>query len=192
MVLYLSVAGVMQKFWFFTFVYASQVRHAGPSIPSCRRLYIGFSDVTEGFFLVWVFAALGFVSLFLNPDFKEKAPAGIALRRVLVPDGLPRFLFQTPLLRHPPAGCFLTGRYFCRLPPHGLGARVLKSSPSTPVLPTCIAIAVFAPALIIGIVRQSDYLFEEDPFYLSRNIYAFNPFPESIDIARFIKDKYGG
>ena len=186
MILYLSVAGVLAKFWFFTFVYASQYVTQVPLSLAAGIFMSSFFNVADGFFLVWVSAALGLVALFLNPVLRNRR--------------LPISLFAACSLLTVCPGFYFRPHYFVTLLPvvsllagifadylRTVLARVLKSSPSTPVLPTCIAIAVFAPALIIGIVRQSDYLFEEDPFYLSRNIYAFNPFPESIDIARFIK-----
>jgi hypothetical protein len=47
---------------------------------------------------------------------------------------------------------------------------------------------VFAPAVILGIEHHSQYLFEEEPVALCKTIYGSNPFPESIEVARFIEN----
>jgi hypothetical protein len=46
---------------------------------------------------------------------------------------------------------------------------------------------LFLGAVLIGIMHQKGYFFQEDPVRVSKNIYGFNPFAESVEIAKFIK-----
>jgi hypothetical protein len=56
----------------------------------------------------------------------------------------------------------------------------------TPLL-RFIGAGFFMVAVLIGIVDQREYFFQEDPIRVSKNIYGFNPFSESVEIAKFIK-----
>lgn len=45
----------------------------------------------------------------------------------------------------------------------------------------------FIAAMIVSIGNQKDYLFKEGPAAISRRLYDYSPFPESVEIAKFIE-----
>ncbi|OPX92449.1 MAG: hypothetical protein A4E58_03326 [Syntrophorhabdus sp. PtaB.Bin006] len=188
MLVYLYGAGVFEKFWFFTFAYSFKY---GTQVPLsvAPYLFIGnFLGMLDGFFLIWAFAIAGVVALFFHPGLRDKH-LSISLFAIC------SFLTVCP-------GFYFRPHYFITLlPAVALLAGILVDyismqvvhafGPSFPiskqVLSRCVALAVFAPAVAIGVVHHSEYLFEEDPVRLCRKIYGPNPFAESVEIARFIK-----
>ena len=188
MIVYLRASGVFDKFWFFTFVYSFKYASQVPLSMAPGSFMASFPGVVDGFFLIWLFAALGLVSLFLHPRTREKR---IPISLFVVCSFLtvcPGFYFRqhyfVPFL---PAVSLLVGvfiDYVYISSARAFGARLPVSGHA---VSRCIAVAAFATALIVGVVPQSDYLFTEDPGTLCRNIYGANPFPESVEIARFIE-----
>ena len=188
MVVYLNAAGVLDKFWFFTFVYSFKYASQIPLSVAPDAFIASFPGVVDDFFLIWSFAALGFVSLFLQHSLGNKR-LWISLFAVC------SFLTVCP-------GFYFRQHYFVTLLPavsllaavfinylyiwstRLLGRRLRASGRA---LSMCIAILVFAAALMVGIVPQTDYLFAENPQSLCRRFYGANPFPESLEVARFIE-----
>jgi hypothetical protein len=180
-VLWLYTAGVFDKFWFWTFQYAVQYAAQVP----LSRAFGEFKDelllVVDGFFLVWAVAVAGFIVLFFKRDLK-------ANRIFIILFALFSFLSICP-------GFYFRQHYFIMLLPalslsagilvHYLNAKAVSffKSPYAKFAGT----AIFIAALLIGIAYQKDYLFKEGPAAISRRLYAYNPFPESVEIARFIE-----
>jgi len=48
-------------------------------------------------------------------------------------------------------------------------------------------LVIFIVAILTGIVGQEEYLFQDGPNKVSRTFYGQNPFPESVEIAKFLK-----
>lgn len=180
-VLWLYTSGVFDKFWFWTFQYAAQY---GVQIPVFQVLS-NFEDellsAVDGFFLLWIISAAGFIVLFLRRGLK-------ANRGFITLFSLFSFLSICP-------GFYFRGHYFIMLLPavslsagilvHYLNAEAgaLFKSPYA----RFIGSGFFIAAMIVSIGNQKDYLFQEKPVALSRRLYAYNPFPESVEIAKFIE-----
>jgi hypothetical protein len=62
----------------------------------------------------------------------------------------------------------------------------IASNFKTPYL-KFLSIFFFVAAVSVGITSEKAYFFSESPVKLSRNFYGDNPFPESIEIAKFIE-----
>lgn len=188
MIVYLHGAGVFQKFWFFTFVYLFKY---GTQIPLSMAAYsfmINFPGVLDGFFFIWVFAVLGVVALFLHPGLKSKR---LSISLFVVCSFLtvcPGFYFRAHyFITLLPAVALSAGilvDYICVRVMHVLGPGLPASKQA---FSRCIALALFALAVVIGAVHHGEYLFKEDPVRLCRKIYGANPFPESVEVARFIE-----
>lgn len=180
-VLWLYTSGVFDTFWFWTFQYAAQY---GAQIPAFQILS-NFEDellsAVDGSFLLWIIAAAGLVVLYLQRDLK-------ANRMFIILFSLFSFLSICP-------GFYFRGHYFIMLLPavslsagilvHYLNAKAMAffKSPHARFVST----GFFIAALLIGIGNQKDYLFKEGPAAISRRLYYYSPFPESVEIAKFIK-----
>jgi hypothetical protein len=207
---YLYASGVFNRFWFWTVEYGLKY---GSQVPLSKVTHVfmsSFYGVVDGFFLLWIFSALGLVSLFLglrtpeNPS-TSSLPEGGEGRGSLPRDKrlfvllfaffsfltvCPGFYFRNHyFITLLPAVSLLVGIFFNSL--YFAGARYVKASSSAPFKPLALKIGVvgvFMLGLMIGIWHQSEYFFKADPAALSRKYWGANPFPESIEIAKFIEN----
>jgi 4-amino-4-deoxy-L-arabinose transferase-like glycosyltransferase len=179
--LWLYAAGVFDRFWFWTVVYASKYAAQIP-VSQAFLIFAGnFPSVIDGFFLFWILAACGFIVLFFH-------------RRLRVNKSL-ILLFTLFSFLSICLGFYFRGHYFVTLLPavailsgifidflSSRGFTFLKSS-----LSKYIGAGIFTAAALIGITGHREYFFKGDPVKLSRSIYGTNPFPECIEIAKFIE-----
>lgn len=182
-IVYLLAAGVFDKFWFWTFEYASKYGSQIPVSAAFDIFRASFSDVTDGFLFLWIMAVAGFIGMFFYQGLKGK-------RVFMALFTLFSFLTICP-------GFYFRPHYFVTLLPAisilaGIFVEWINLR-SVDLFRTqragFIGIAVFILAAGAGIVSQKGYLFAEDPVKLSRSVYGVNPFPESIEIARFIESR---
>ena len=180
-VLWLYASGVFDKFWFWTVQYAMQYGVQIPAFQVLDNFKDGLFTVIDGFFLLWIISAAGFIVLFFRRALN-------ANRAFILLFALFSFLPVCP-------GFYFREHYFVTLLPavslstglfvHYLNAKApfFFKSPYAKFAGT----AIFIAAVLIGIGYQKDYLFKEGPAAISRRFYAYNPFPESIEIAKFIE-----
>jgi len=189
MIVYLYRAGVFDKFWFFTFVYSFKYGSQIPPSQAPDIFVANFPGVVDGFFLVWLFGALGLVCLFLHPRLKDRR---LTLSLFVVCSFLtvcPGFYFrQHYFVTFLPAVSLMVGVFTDYVYVRSMRILGARSPDYGRVFSGCIAAAVFAAALMVGVVQHGDYMFAKDPGSLCRELYGANPFPESIEVARFIKD----
>ncbi|OPY62394.1 MAG: hypothetical protein A4E57_03995 [Syntrophorhabdaceae bacterium PtaU1.Bin034] len=186
MVVYFYAAGVFEKFWFFTFVYSFKYGTQVPLSMAAYSFMANFPGVLDGFSLIWVFAVLGVAALFLHPGLRGKRLSVSLFAACSFLTVCPGFYFRAHyFITLLPAVSLLAGIFIDYIGTQA--AQALGSSPrARHALSGCVALAVFAPAVVIGAVHHSGYLFEEEPAVLCRKIYGINPFPESTEVARFI------
>ena len=182
-VIYLYSVGAFDKFWFWTFEYASKY---GSQIPVSEAFNIfksNVSDVADGFLFLWIMSLLGLVVMFFYQGMKGK-------RLFIALFTLFSFLTICP-------GFYFRSHYFVTLLPAisisiGIFIEWINSR-SAALLKTeyarFIGLVIFILAAGAGMVSQKEYLFEGDPVKLSRSVYGVNPFPESIEIAKFIESR---
>lgn len=193
MVIYLLASGVLEKFWFFTIVYSILY---GTQIPLSKAAYVftlSIPRVMDGFFLIWVLAFSGFIALFFDSVMRGKRIFVILFMLFSFLTVCPGFYFrQHYFITFLPA-LSLSAGYFISF----LSERCLPfikkgtSALSGNFISKCIAAGIFIIGIAIGMVYQSSYFFREAPTLLCRKIYGANPFPESIEIARFISKNTG-
>jgi hypothetical protein len=173
--------GVFRKFWFWTFVYSREYVSITPvSIGLADLIYrlICIVDVT---FLIWISAMVGLVTLFLKKNIRNQIPFVIG------------FSFLSFLAVCP--GLYFRPHYFVLLMPAvallaGVGLfgiwQILKGQKAA--FEKDLAVAFLGLVIILhSLYLQKDYLLEEDNNTVARMTYNFNPFPESLKIAEFIK-----
>lgn len=181
--LWISIAGVFDRFWFWTVVYASKYVTQIPISQAFSLFRRNLASVADGFFLLWVLSALGCVAIFIHKGLKVK-------RMFLFFFALFSFFSVCP-------GFYFREHYFITLLPavailtaisiDSLSATI--SSFLKPSYAKLIGAGIFITAALIGVVKQEGYLFSDDPVKLSRTIYGGNPFPEALPVAEFIRSR---
>ena len=177
----LYAAGVFKTFWFWTFAYGAEyvtensLSNApdllGKSAPLVIKYWVG----------VWVIAAIGFSSVLWNRTMRSTWAfiAGITLSS---------FLTICP-------GFYFRNHYFVTmLPVVALLAGVATSAlihmiPSSGFMRAAKAIPLLAvtAALIYPVIRYREFFFTAAPARASQMMYGISPFPDSVEIAAYIK-----
>ena len=181
-VLVLMRAGVMQKFWFWTFSYASQYGTIRQFSDGLQTLWESGLSVAGPAAAVWIIAAVGVVALFWNPDTR---------RYWLFTLGFLAFSFAAVC-----PGLYFRPHYFVLLlPAVALLCAVAVSSAATMLVKSrqnaawaAVPSLVFLAALGFAVIGQREFFFEQDPITACRSLYSGNPFPEALKIADFLKN----
>jgi len=180
--LVLFKAGVFDRFWFWTVDYARQYVSSVPFSIGISNLGNQLGRISTSALLIWITAAIGLASFIWNSK-SQKHLLFVALFSVF------SFLAVFP-------GFYFRPHYFVLLLPAvallaGLGAESLfelfsriKAFPATRLIPVLLILIV----LLHGVWQQREFLFYMDPVKASRMTYGLNPFPESLEIARFIRE----
>lgn len=173
--------GAFDKFWFWTVSYG----HAYGSQHSLRQAIGRFRENVPGVLNnSWPLWALGAIGLALV--WREKNPARNAA--FLAGLSLCSFLAVCP-------GFFFRPHYFIvLLPAIALLSAVtvssgtsLLSKTSAPRAVKHVPLLLFLAALSYSVWAQWEFLFQMSPRVAARSTYHNNPFPESIEIGRYIR-----
>jgi hypothetical protein len=174
--------GVFDKFWFWTFDYAREYVSAMPLSVGLKKLQGKVIDIAGSAILLWILAGAGLASFFWHKNVRKHS---------LFAGGLLFFSFVAVC-----PGLYFRPHYFILLLPAiallaGVGAVSIRdlfvrgsSAPAAQVIPMLLAVSVLCHASY----QQRIVIFQADPRALSRIIYSANPFPESLEVARFIKE----
>jgi hypothetical protein len=168
--------GVLQRFAFWTFTYAREYVRELPLASAFPMLAGAFRKVTASALPLWLLAGLGLGVLWLA----RRSPA----ERVYITGLLiVSFLAVCP-------GFYFREHYFILLLPAvalllGVAADWVRRRTGG----LALAAGSFALVAAVPIFRERDLLFTADARAVSRAVYGENPFIESIEIARFIRDR---
>ncbi len=180
--LVLLQAGVFDKFWFWTVDYASQYVSSIPFSIGMRKLEHQLGIIAGSAIGVWIMAAAGLTALIWNRKSRDK----ILFSSLFL---IFSFLATVP-------GFYFRPHYFILFLPAvaffaGMGAASLydlfdrdKVNPAIKIIPVLLVVV----AILQGGFQQRQFLFFSEAHQVSRMTYGQNPFPESLEIARFIKD----
>jgi hypothetical protein len=50
-------------------------------------------------------------------------------------------------------------------------------------------LGILIAVILVGVINEKEYFFQDDPVTVSRKMYPGNPFSQSIEIARFIEQR---
>ena len=177
---WLYAAGVFRTFWFWTITYA--------------REYVGELGLHEGLFMLWIetlrvvataawlwlIAAIGFTALIWSPKARRHwlFIAGFSLSSFLAI--CPGMFFRTQyyILTLPATGILIGLAITCAI------ERLAKSKDYGWL--RAVPIMLFALAVLSSVNKQAAFFFRLAPEQASRVAYGINPFPEAIEIARYI------
>lgn len=174
-------SGGFDRFWFWTVEYASKYGSQIPISSAFDMFKRRFTFIAGSFILCWVLAVIGFISSFFWKGSKT--------HKVFI------LLFALFSFLSICVGFYFRTNYFVTLLPAvsilvGVFIDFLSSRRLMFLKPQAfkfIGLGIFFIAVLVGIISQREYFFSSDPVKLSRAIYGLNPFPESIEVAKFIK-----
>ncbi|HTZ38912.1 MAG TPA: glycosyltransferase family 39 protein [Syntrophales bacterium] len=176
---YLYLSGVFDKFWFWTFSYAYQYVAETSFSQGILEFKINMVEVIGKLYLFWFFAAVGIGFLFREKAFKAQMPFVLGLFLI-------SFLAVCP-------GLIFRSHYFVLLLPSlslllGVAAGgsrrwLMSRQPRFQFIPAI----VFTVMVLLVVFQYRAFFFEWTPNQTSRALYALNPFPESVEIASYIK-----
>ncbi|MBM4140030.1 MAG: hypothetical protein FJ242_00820 [Nitrospira sp.] len=174
------VAGNFDKFWFWTFKYASEYVSLIPISSGIDNFKRSFMAIIKPNLSIVILSLFGLIGVIYNKAIRA------------------RWIFSYGLL----IASFLslcTGFYFR---PHyyilflpalslhaGIGAYFIVKKLSFNKLQTVVALCIIVLSLVYPILTQKEFLFELSPVEACRLTYGLNPFPESLEVAKYI-NKY--
>jgi len=182
LVISLLATGSFGKFWFWTFTYASKYVSQVPLEYAPISFWISFTRVLDGTWYLWILAGAGLVALFWDKQLRGK-------RVFIVGFLISAFLAVCP-------GFFFRSHYFITWLPAisllaGIGLKGIFNVFNRFINPKAagtIAAALFVLVAVTTIYAQGDYYFRMTPVEACRATYFSNPFPESLEIAGYIKN----
>jgi hypothetical protein len=176
-------AGVFGSFWFWTVSYAYHYGTAEPLARGVRNLWSATSTILATSYLAAALAALGVSAVVWDRDTRARfAPIGL-----LVLCGLTATS----------AGLYFRNQYFILLLPAvallaGVAVETVTrrlAADATPVRRAALAVALVAVPLVHLVYLERAILFTATPRQVGRALYGMNPFPEAIEIARYVKER---
>ena len=175
-------SGVFEKFWFWTFDYAREYVSAVPLSAGLNELKKNITLIAGSSFLLSILSFIGLTSLAWNKNVRHNAlfAGGFFLFSFLAT--CPGFYFRPHyFILFLPSAALLAGIGATSL--HDLFTRY-SPFPAFRAIPAVLVIVI----LFHSLWQQRSFLFFTDPPSASRSTYGLNPFPESLEIARFLRE----
>ena len=181
--MYLASAGVLEKFYLWTFTYAKEYSSI-PSMDDIKFSFIGgFQSLLYFASLIWIIAGVGFIALFSS---KYNKQSGILILGLLIAGGT-ALSFGLKFRPH----------YFVLVLPaaallFGIGIRFIFhvfSQASRPIVRYFPPIFIITIAILSTIAAHWDVLYQFSPVKVSQTVYPLYPFPYSLRIAEIIRER---
>ncbi len=180
--LILALVGTFDNFWFWSFKYARAYISQVPLEHAWKMFSVNSYHVASSAPLLWLLACLGLIGFFKGRQSKQdKFFIGAFV--------LFSFLAICP-------GLYFRPHYFQLLLPAiallvGMGIDVVRQlliKVKSPGIRHGILLLIPAIFLTTTVLQHKSFLFEMTSLEVCRSTYGYNPFPESIKIASFIKE----
>ena len=176
------ILNVFDQFWFWTFTYAREYVSAVPFIVGMKLLKATVAPIIASSILIFIIAAIGLVLLFLAKHSQSQkifTLLFVVFSWLAVCPGL--YFRPHYYLLAIPSIALLAG--ICISSAH----RLLKLN-KFHYLPRVALSALVLICLFHTLYYQRDYLFKLTPTMVARHVYGYDPFPESLKIAGYIKE----
>lgn len=173
--------GIFDRFWFWTFVYAREYVSLQPLSTGLYWFKKRIFDIVSSSVLVWILAGVGFTALLWDKKLRTRRLFVLAFLVFSFLSICPGFYFRwhyfVLLL---PAVALLAGIGICSV--EGLFSNIKSLTLKRGMLVFLVVLPLF-----FSIYKQRSFLFQMSPTEVSRAIYGPSPFPESLEIAKYIK-----
>jgi general stress protein CsbA len=177
------VAGTFGSFWFWTFTYAYHYGTGEPLAQGAKNLWTALGLILPTCYLAAALSALGLSAVVWDPVTRSRfVPVGVLLLCGLIGTS---------------AGLYFRHQYFILLLPAvallaGLGVDAVtrrQAARAAPALRAAVAIGLTAVPLLHLVYLERAILFTAPPRQVGRALYGMNPFPEAIEIGRYLKER---
>jgi hypothetical protein len=176
-----SFSGDFKKFWFLTFEYAKTYATQIPLKLAWKQFKISALPILRSAYSIWIFAGFGLTALFLDKRIRKRSLFIAAFVLFSFMSICPGFYFRPHyFILFLPAAALLSGIGVNAMANMLSLTRLWKVRNSLPVL-----FAVFC--LAVSVYQQRIFLFQMTPVQASRSTYGLNPFPEALEISKFIQ-----
>jgi hypothetical protein len=174
--------GLFKMFWFWKLGPTMKYASAQPLLTGIRILKIWSVGIVGSAVLIWLLTVIGFIGLLWDKKTRKHSVfvMGFAFFSVLA--FCPGFYFRPHYyILLLPAAALLAG-----IGVSFIAQQLLRVGPAV--------LRKFAPAILVLVVlfhsayKQRGFLFQLSPAQVSRMTYGTNPFLESLEVARFIKE----
>jgi hypothetical protein len=178
-----ALSGSLDRFWFWTVTYMREYGTMVPWSSAPSRFTDGISRLVDGFTLLWCLVVGGILAAFWDGEKKGQ-------RIFLLLLGTCGFLAFCP-------GFYFRSHYFITFLPAaalaaGYGVDRLWQAGSNFARMQYLRFAgviLFILAITLGLSSERSYFFVDSSSSLLRRFYSYNPFIESVEIAKFIRSK---
>jgi 4-amino-4-deoxy-L-arabinose transferase-like glycosyltransferase len=178
-------AGAFDKFWFWTFTYAGKYTTSITLRKAVENFLLQFRPVVNFAIPIWFFSLLGLLRVLLSGRLRKHLPFIFGLLIFSFLCVCPAFYFRPHyFILLLPAVAVTAGAGFSGFCDWAAGYKSgLRRN----------LIAILAGLVVVGysLFDQRTYLFDGNPIEVCRRIYWPNPFPESLQIAEFIRANSG-
>ena len=174
-----AAAGLFDRFWFWTVTYASDYASRVPLIVGVFLFSFSAGAILASSYFVAILVVLGVSALFWDP--------GARSRRAFV------LLFSACSLAGTSVGLYFRNQYFLLLAPAaallaGVAADALaRRAAVAPALRRALAATLVLVVLAHVVWAERAMFFQTPPAGVARAIFGRNPFPESVEIARWVR-----
>jgi hypothetical protein len=176
------VTGSFEKFWFWTFEYASIYASHMPIQAAWGCFKFSAIPMAKLMYPIWILAGMGMIAQIYYKPFRNNSSFISQFTLFSILAVVPGFYFrQHYFIFVLPAAAMLSGIAISTFVQ-------LFSSHRVQAIKHGVAIALATICIFMSVYHQRDFLFNMTPVQASRYIYKNNPFPESIEIARYIKE----
>jgi hypothetical protein len=180
--LFMVLAGTFNQFWFWTFTYAWKYVTAVPFTEGLHNFRTNLSGIINTSPLLWILAGIGLLGTFTWNKPARSQALFISLFLVF------SFLAICP-------GLYFRPHYFLLFLPavallSGIGFSSIITFLESLARPLRLGGAVLLAAAILfsWAYGQRQYLFQASPARVARMVYGPNPFPESLELARYLRE----
>lgn len=181
-IVYMCLNGVFKEFWFWTVTLSLDYATAINSVESVSLLSAYFDYMSINVKLFLIVALIGLTLAVCTGKYVKRRWFVVSLLFFSVLAILPGFSFYPHyfIVMLPPLS-LLTGIAFESLPRIS-GREIDLRTARVLVLLSFLALTIFT------LYNRSEYLFARSPYSVSRLIYGMNPFPESREVGRYIRE----
>jgi len=176
--LILANVGVFHRFWFWTFTYVREYAAQVPLAEGLQMFTCRIASLLKAAPLIWMLALVGVGLLLADRQARPRAAFILGLwvcSFVAVCPGL--YFREHYFVMILPASALLAGAGFGQLQRRTSGTKLAA-------VPVILVVLAVGQALF----QQRNMLFVLSPTMVSRTLYGGNPFPASLEIARYIRD----
>jgi hypothetical protein len=178
----LYTAGVFPKFWFWTFAYGSKYVSQVPLSYALHNLMFLAPRAINPWGPLWVIAGIGLTAVFWNGKARSNWFFGVGTALFSFLTVCPGFIFRN--------------HYFVTLLPAvallaGVGVSSMRQFLSERKMPYPVQVSwvlIIAATMVGPILLLGRFFFIASPVEACRMMYGENPFPESIEIADYIRN----